>query len=161
MLTQIQCACKKFQKYWNIVLSPMFLMVGITCVVAYLVCQNTLAFWGNQFLTLNCWWSFVNNILIDHIMLRFALETLKRNWPRPGYWDRFVPEKTGPTFFTSMFVSILYFVRYINKTEALNHWGNFTKQIPKLLAPTIYKLITLTLFISWFVVIELEMEKGF
>jgi len=36
--------------------------------------------------------------------LRFALDTLKRNWLRPGYKDRYIPVKTGPTFLTSMFV---------------------------------------------------------
>lgn len=36
--------------------------------------------------------------------LRFALDTLKLNWPRPGYRDRDVPGRTGPTFLTSMFV---------------------------------------------------------
>jgi len=36
--------------------------------------------------------------------LRFALDTLKRNWSRPGYKDRYIPVKTGPVFLTSMFV---------------------------------------------------------
>ena len=39
-------------------------------------------------------------------LLRFSLETLRRSWAMPGHRDRDVPGKTGPTFLTSMFVSL-------------------------------------------------------
>ena len=38
--------------------------------------------------------------------LKFVIETLKLNYEKsPGYEKRNIPEKTGPTFLTSMFVS--------------------------------------------------------
>ena len=39
-------------------------------------------------------------------LLKYALETLKLNYENnPGYKDIYITDKTGPTFFTSVFVS--------------------------------------------------------
>ena len=56
--------------------------------------------------------------------LKFVLESLKLNWKRPGYKDQWAPGKTGPTFLTSMLVSLYWVFPPRNKK----------KHIPKILA---------------------------
>ena len=41
--------------------------------------------------------------------LKFALDTIKLNYEKtPNYAARWVPGKTGPVFFTSIFVSVIH-----------------------------------------------------
>ena len=123
MSTQTQFVWQNFQRSCNIVLWVIGLKVTTTFVTAPLGFRDTPPFLGVAIFNSNKWlqvtifkWqsSFKHSSRslglkskFNHLKIRFALDTLKANWPRPGYRDQEVPKKTGPTFFTSMFVSFM------------------------------------------------------